>query len=68
MLNLDDYRKKAPPNTKPVCLTLEGGMSIEILLFASNICEAFSLNDILTIILSKNKGQYIKYLRCFLAC
>lgn len=58
MLNLDDCRKKAPPNTKPVLLTLEGGMSIEILLFALNICEAFSLNDILTVILSKNKGHY----------
>lgn len=41
MLNLDDCRKKAPPNTKPVCLTLEGGMSIEILLFASNHLWSF---------------------------
>lgn len=37
MWNLDDCRKKAPPNTKPVVLTLEGGMSSEILLFALHI-------------------------------
>lgn len=40
-------------------------MSIEMskaLLFALNICEAFSLKNILTIILPKNKGQYIKML------
>lgn len=60
MLNLDDSRRKAPPNTEPVVLTLESGMHIEILLFALNICETFSLKDILTSILPKNKGQYIK--------
>lgn len=59
MLNLDDCREKAPLNTKPVVLTLEGGMSIEVLLCLTH-CEAFSLENILTIIVPKNKGQYIK--------
>lgn len=60
MLSLDDCRGKAPLNTKTVVLTLEGGMSIEVLLFVLHICEAFSLKDILRIILPENKGQYIK--------
>lgn len=41
MLNLDDCREKAPLNTKPVVLTLEGGTSIEVLLFALCIVKLF---------------------------
>lgn len=41
MLNLDDCKEKAPLNTKPVVLTLEGGMSIEVLLFALSIVKLF---------------------------